>query len=79
MDKLAALVPELYYDLIGRLVPGALGIALFAAKVLDPTPPRVPTSEFLLACFAVVAAYAAGLLLDAASGLRAYPKSGQDC
>jgi hypothetical protein len=73
VDKLAALVPELYYDLIGRFVPGALGTALFATTFLAMIPYKTTTSEFLLTCLGVAVAYSVGLLLDVASGMTIGP------
>jgi len=71
MEKLAALVPELYYDLIARLVPGGIGVVLFAASVPPPLRDKLPKEPATI--LAVVAAYTMGLLLDAASSLTIGP------
>jgi hypothetical protein len=72
MGKLAALVPELYYDLIARLVPGGIGLVLVSASLPPALLEKLPGNE-PATILAVVAAYAMGLLLDAGSGITIGP------
>src|SRR5258708_6962268 len=73
MEKLAAFVPELYYDLIGRLVPGTIGAAFLAAAFFSTLREGMLSNGSVFTLLAVVTAYSAGLLIDAASGLTIGP------
>ena len=73
MEKLAALVPELYYDLIGRVVPGTICVVFFVVVFLAPLRDILPHDGAMITALALVMAYAAGLVLDAVSGLTIGP------
>lgn len=75
MEKLEALVPELYYDLIVRLMPGTL--AAFAIVVNCPTlaVPLRNTNGVVVSIVALTAAYTLGMLLQVVSGATLDPLS----
>ena len=67
MEKLASLVPEVYYDLIGRVVPGSLLYLALAWSV--PSLNHEPSIALVL-----LVGYTMGLVLDTLAGaLLAWP------
>jgi hypothetical protein len=79
MENFEALVPELYYDLIVRLMPGTL--AAYAIVVNRPTlaAPLRNTNGVVVMMVALTAAYTLGMLLQAASGATLDPLSKGVC
>lgn len=71
MKDIASLVPQIFYDLIGRVVPGALVLLLGALLFVEPsaaaqfwrTPAPVPTT--VLVFVALLLAYSVGTILGA--------------
>jgi hypothetical protein len=62
MERFAEIVPELYYDVIGRLFPGALA-SLAVVWLWQPTAPA-QFDGFIAVALAVAMAYSVGLVLD---------------
>ena len=65
MDKLFDIIPEFYYDLIGRVVPGAIAsIALFAAYGFDFLWLVEKLGTVLTGLTVLIASYFFGLVFD---------------
>lgn len=68
MDNLNSLIPEFYYDLICRIVPGVILCFIFGWSVQDNLVPLGELSGAILAPLAFVLSYATGFVLDIFSG-----------
>lgn len=77
MDKLASLVPEIYYDLIARVVPGSVLCVILAVSVNVELAPLQLLGGALLSALALLISYATGFVLDIFSGaLLEWPNRG---
>jgi len=78
MDKLVSLVPEIYYDLIGRIVPGSILCFLLSWSVkteLSSLKDLVGGAPMI--ALVLVVGYAMGLVLDMLAGtLLNWPNRG---
>ncbi len=69
LEKLAGLVPEIYYDLIARLIPGSFALVAIGSHFREKLAPLAHLNEALLTLLALAATYALGFLLDIAAGI----------
>lgn len=68
MDKLSGLVPEFYYDLIGRVTPGAVLCSALVWRVHQDVPLSKLDGAVALP-LGLMVSYLLGYLLDAISGM----------
>lgn len=64
MDKISSLVPQFYYDLIGRVVPGAFFCCAVVWKFRAELEPIYKLNPVILTSLALIAAYTAGFFLE---------------
>ena len=66
MDRFSSLVPEFFYDIIARVIPGVVAVAVVALAIGDAS---VELSAALLLPLAAIVSYLAGFLLDVGSSI----------
>ncbi len=62
-QKAGGLLPEVYYDIIGRVIPGAIILGLYGYPYI----PKPYTSMVFLGC--IISAYIFGLAVDVCMGI----------
>jgi hypothetical protein len=72
MDKLASLVPEIYYDLIGRIVPGLILCLVLFWNLRTELSFLKELGGGTVIAFVLLLGYAMGLILDLLAGMFLY-------
>lgn len=61
--KTSGLMPELFYDVIGRVIPGAIIIGLYGSSYISESPSNIALLGY------IVVAYVLGLAMDVCIGI----------